>query len=414
MNRGRGSSKGGGDFEGRKILLIVTGGISAYKSAFLVRLFRRRGADVRVLMTDAATKFVTPLTFEVLSDNPVPLDMFARRDKPGVEHVELARWPDTIVVAPATADFMGKIALGLADDLPSCVICAAGCPVWLAPAMNDGMWENPAVRRNVDILINDGRNIIPPETGELACASSGPGRMASPERIVDSLGESSLARGLAGIRILVTAGRTEEALDPVRYITNRSTGRMGFELARTAKEMGGTVTLIHGAVDLDPPHADRVIRVTTAREMKRAVLKHFPSCDLLLMAAAVSDYKPARKSAAKIKRGGGPIKMELVPTTDILSSLETLKREDQIVAGFALEDSDGEKNAKKKGRKKKCDYIVLNMIGKDTGFGGDTNRITVFKGSRKVAESPLVSKREAARILLGTILKDKRIRETAG
>jgi phosphopantothenoylcysteine decarboxylase/phosphopantothenate--cysteine ligase len=409
MSRRRGSNRREGELEGRKILLIVSGGISAYKSAFLVRLFRRGGADVRVLLTDAAAKFVAPLTFEVLSGNPVPMDMFTPRENPVVEHVELARWPDRIVVAPATADFIGKIALGLADDLPSTVVCAARCPLWVAPAMNDGMWENPAVRRNIDILEKDGRRIIPPVSGELACASEGTGRMESPERIASIVGGSFEAGKLDGVRILVTAGRTEEGIDPVRYITNRSTGKMGFEIAAVAGAMGASVTLIHGAVDVEVPAAGEVISVGTAREMKRAVSRKFPSCDILIMAAAVSDYRPARKSGRKIKSGSGRLDIELVPTEDILSAVAQKKKDGQIITGFALEDKDGEANARRKARDKKCDYIVLNTISEETGFGSDTNRITILKGSRKIVETPLVTKREAARILIETLIGDKRI-----
>ena len=209
---------------GKKILCIVTGGIAAYKAAFLVRLLRRRGALVRVVMSEAATKFVTPLTFEALSANPVARDLFAPRDEPGVEHVELASWAERIVVAPATADFLAKAACGLADDLASTVLAAARCPVYLAPAMNSGMWENPAVKRNVASLMGDGRRFIEPGSGDLACGETGPGRMAEPEEIADALDRSFVPGALHSVRVLVTAGRTEEAIDAVRYVSNRSSG----------------------------------------------------------------------------------------------------------------------------------------------------------------------------------------------
>jgi phosphopantothenoylcysteine decarboxylase/phosphopantothenate--cysteine ligase len=410
----RSRSKGEGGLEGRKILLVVTGGISAYKSAFLVRMLVRSGAAVRVLMTEAAARFVTPLTFEVLSGNPVPMDMWVSRSEAPVEHVDLATWADAVVIAPATADFIAKVAGGIADDLPSTVVCASRCPVWLAPAMNDGMWDNPAVARNIGILTEDGRRVIEPGEGDLACGTRGAGRMAEPEEIVSRLGASFAPGPLAGVRVLVTAGRTEEEIDPARYISNRSSGRMGFALARRAAELGARVTLIHGPVDIAPPAVESVTRTVSAADMKRAVTKAFPRCDVLIMAAAVADYTPAKRSGEKIRREKGAMSLGLEPTEDILAGLAGRKKDGQVVVGFALESGDGEASARRKARSKGCDYLVLNMIGDGTGFGSDTNSVTVFKGTRKIAGTGLVTKREAASVILDILAGDSRVKKAAG
>ena len=410
MKSRRGISRRGATLHEKRILLIVTGGIAAYKAAYLVRLLRRDGALVRVVMSEAATEFVTPLTFEVLSGNPVSWDLFAPRNEPGVEHVELASWAERVVVAPATADILSKAAHGAADDLAGTVLAAARCPVLFAPAMNAGMWENPAVGRNLSILERDGRRIIEPGEGDLACGETGPGRMAEPEEIVEAIRASFAPLLLSGVRVLVTAGRTEEEIDDVRYISNRSSGRMGFALARAAVEMGAKVTLVHGSVDLAPPPVDRVERVVSAEDMRRKVAKAFPRCDILVMAAAVSDFTPAKRAAGKMERGGGKLELELEPTVDILASLGGKKKKNQIVVGFALESGDAERRAKKKIREKGCDYLVLNRIGEKTGFGVTTNRITLFKAARKILETGLVRKEEAATLVLEKIASDKRLK----
>lgn len=404
--KSRRRSRRSGGLTGKRILLIVTGGIAAYKSAFLVRLLKMGGAEVRVVMSEAATELVTPLTFEVLSGNPVPRDLFAPRDRPGVEHVELASWAELVVVAPATADFLAKAALGLGDDLASTVLLASRCHVFFAPAMNDAMWCNAAVQRNIRTLVGDGAGLIEPPSGELACGDLGPGRMAEPEEIVGAL-ESSFAPGdLEGVRILVTAGRTEEDIDAVRYISNRSSGRMGFAIAAAAKGRGAHVTLVHGPVDIDPPDVDSVKSVRTAAQMKSAVMRGFPKCDLLVMAAAVSDYTPDRKLVSKLRRTEGRFELGLRPTDDILASVAKKKRKGQIVVGFALETDDPERGARKKIREKGCDYLVLNVVGKETGFNVATNQITLFKGDRKIVTTPVITKEEAAAIILERIVAD--------
>jgi phosphopantothenoylcysteine decarboxylase/phosphopantothenate--cysteine ligase len=395
---------------GKNILLIVTGGIAAYKSAFLVRLITRGGGAVRVVMTDAAAAFVTPLTFEVLTGNPVYRDLFAPRSEPGVDHVDLAHWAERIIVAPATADFLARAAAGLADDLAATVLVASRCPVYFAPAMNDAMWRNPTVGRNIETLRRDGRRFIEPGAGDLACGDSGPGRMAEPERIVEVLAQSFAPGPLAGLRVLVTAGRTEEEIDPVRFISNRSSGRMGFALAARAADLGAAVTLIHGPVDVDAPAVDTVKRVGTAAEMKRAVMRAFPRCDLLIMAAAVADFTPARRAKGKMKRGDDGLSIELRPTPDILAAVGEKKTTNQVVVGFALETDDAERNAVAKAKRKGCDYIVLNRVGGRTGFAVSTNQVTLFKGGRRLLETPLVPKTDAASMILEALTSDKRLR----
>jgi phosphopantothenoylcysteine decarboxylase/phosphopantothenate--cysteine ligase len=412
MRNQRGKSSREGSLSGAKIVLVVTGGIAAYKTALLVRLLRCGGAEVRVVMSAAATEFVTPLTFEILSENPVAVDLFARRERPVAEHVALSKWADRVVVAPATADIIAKAALGVADEIASTVLLAARAPVMFAPAMNETMWANPAVRRNIATLAADGKIVLDPGSGALACGDVGPGRMAEPEDIAKAL-EASFAPGdLAGVRVLVTAGRTEEEIDPVRYITNRSSGRMGFAIARAARSRGAHVTLVHGPVDVPVPAVDAVRSVTTAAEMRRAATEAFARCDVCVMAAAVSDFTPVRRRADKIRRSGTSFALELRPTEDILSALGARKGA-RIVVGFALETEDGEANATRKAREKNCDYMVLNEPGKKTGFSVATNRITVFKGRKKLFATPLVSKDEAAALILDAVAADRRLKRSA-
>lgn len=386
---------------GRRILLVATGGISLYKSVYLVRLLVRGGARVRVVMTRAATRFVTPLTFETLSSNPVRVELFEQRGTPEVPHIDLAGWAERIIVAPATADFMAKMSSGIADDLASSVVCAAGCPVLLAPAMNEGMWLNPATQRNIKTLKEDKRVIIEPGSGELACGDTGRGRMTEPEEIKRRIASTFEDGGrLQGVRVLVTAGRTEEEIDSVRYISNRSSGKMGFAIAEQAMNMGAEVSLIHGPADFPPPRADTVTKVKTAAEMKEAVLKLFGGCDLLIMAAAVSDYTPRDPKEEKIKSDKEKLSLELEKTDDILALAGKRKSGNQRITGFALESSDGERKAVKKLEDKNCDFIVLNMIGEKSGFSVPTNKITIYGKSGKLLSTPVVSKEEAAGIIL--------------
>lgn len=409
MESKRRKSSPGGGLSGKRILLVVTGGIAAYKTALLVRLLRCGGAEVRVVMTPAAAKFVSPLTFEVLSENPVSTDMFAPRKHPALEHIELARWAERIVVAPATANIIAKAAAGIADSLASAVLVAARSPVMFAVGMNEAMWGNPAVRRNVERLAADGRIILSPGTGHLACGDVGAGRMMEPEEILEAIEKSFAPGDLAGVRFLVTAGRTEEEIDPVRFLSNRSSGRMGFAVARKARERGAFVALVHGAVDVAPPEADSIARVTSAAQLKRAVDRAFPRCDVLVMAAAVADFAPVKRERDKMKRAGKTLSLELRATPDILAGLKRTKKPDQIVVGFALETKDAEENALRKIREKGCDYLVLNSVGEGTGFAVETNRITILRGTKKLVTTPLISKDEAASIILDSIASDRRL-----
>jgi phosphopantothenoylcysteine decarboxylase/phosphopantothenate--cysteine ligase len=279
--------------------------------------------------------------------------------------------------------------------------------------MNDGMWDNPAVRRNIEALREDGRRIVEPGEGDLACGTRGAGRMAEPEEIAAAL-EASFGPGpMEGVRVLVTAGRTEEEIDSVRYISNRSSGKMGFAIARKAADLGADVTLIHGPVDVAPPAVKSVTRIKSAAELRKAVSKAFPKCDVLVMTAAVADYTPVKKSGEKLKRTGGKMSLELRSTDDILAGLGGKKKDSQVVVGFALESSGGESAAKKKAAAKGCDYMILNMIGGKTGFGSDTNDVTVYRKNRKIAGTGLVSKAEAAGAILDILAADPRVKKAA-
>ena len=383
-------------WEGRRILVGVTGGIAAYKAAELIRAIRRRGADVKVVMTEAATKFVSPLTFETLSGNEVSWKLFPER-KWDVGHVRLAEWAEVLVVAPATANFLGKAAGGVADDLLTTVVLAARCPVVVAPAMDAFMWANPVVQENVRKLKDLGYKFVGPEEGELASGLTGKGRLADLGRILDAIGEAlEDVRLLAGRKVLVTAGRTEEDIDPVRFITNRSTGKMGYALAEAARTMGAEVVLISGPTDLEVPWGVRVVRVRSAEEMRDAVLENFGWCDVLAMAAAVADFRPARVSPKKIKKEEGlVIKFERTP--DILAEVAKEKGE-RFVLGFAVETEDEVEGGKRKLWEKNLDLIVVNNpTVEGAGFGWDTNVATLIDRNGRVEELPRMSKRELAR-----------------
>lgn len=383
-------------WEGRRILVGVTGGIAAYKAAELIRAIRRRGADVKVVMTEAATKFVSPLTFETLSGNEVSWKLFPER-KWDVGHVRLAEWAEVLVVAPATANFLGKAAGGVADDLLTTVVLAARCPVVVAPAMDAFMWANPVVQENVRKLKDLGYKFVGPEEGELASGLTGKGRLADLGRILDAIGEAlEDVRLLAGRKVLVTAGRTEEDIDPVRLITNRSTGKMGYALAEAARTMGAEVVLVSGPTDLEVPWGVRVVRVRSAEEMRDAVLENFGWCDVLAMAAAVADFRPAKVSPKKIKKEEGLV-LKFERTPDILAEVAKEKGE-RFVLGFAVETEDEVEGGKRKLREKNLDLIVVNNpTVEGAGFGWDTNVATLIDRNGRVEELPRMSKRELAR-----------------
>ncbi|HID10055.1 MAG TPA: bifunctional phosphopantothenoylcysteine decarboxylase/phosphopantothenate--cysteine ligase CoaBC [Candidatus Latescibacteria bacterium] len=383
-------------WEGRRVLVGVTGGIAAYKAAELVRGIRRRGAQVKVVMTRAATEFVSPLTFETLSGNEVSWELFPKGRRWEVGHIRLAEWAEVLVVAPATANFLGKAAGGIADDLLTTVVLAARCPVVVVPAMDAGMWANPVVQNNVEKLKELGHKFVGPEEGELASGLVGKGRLAKVERILEAVGEA-LAEGelLAGRRVLVTAGRTEEDLDPVRFLTNRSTGKMGYALAEVARRMGAEVVLVSGPTYLEVPWGVEVVRVRTTEEMRDAVLERFPGCDVLAMAAAVADFRPVRASPGKIRKQE-KFMLELEKTPDILAELAG-RKEGRVVVGFAVETEDEVERGREKLKGKNLDLIVVNNpLVEGAGFGWDTNVVTLIDCEGKVEELPKMSKRELA------------------
>jgi len=393
--------------KGKKIAVGLTGGIACYKVPYLVRALRKAEAEVVVIMTEAATKFITPLTLETVSDNPVAIEMFPDGEYVSTRHIDLAEWPDLHVIAPATANLLGKVANGICDDLLTTVICAAAGPVMIAPAMNVHMWANPITQANFERLKELGYLFVDPGEGEMACDDYGVGRMAEPDVIFDAItaffSRKSKKKVLTGKRFLVTAGATREPIDPVRFITNRSSGRMGYALAEAAVALGAETTLISGPVSLKPPPGVKLIAVESTAEMARTVKREFKKSDCLIMAAAPADYAPVSRAGQKIKKSSGALKLDLSPTVDILREIGKLKRDDQRVIGFALETEDGLANARRKLKEKNLDMIVLNSPGEQTGFDHDTNAVTVLMPGKKPASLPLASKMEIAGKLLDYI-----------
>ncbi len=398
----------------RRVLLGVCGGIAAYKAAPLVRALVKAGAHVQVVMTPAAHDFVTPLTLATLSGRPALTDLFTR-DGTGrwTDHVHLARWADLMIVAPATANTLAKMATGICDNLLlACYLSMEGgthgppSPIFVAPAMDLEMYHDPATRANLEALKQRGVRTIGPETGELASGFSGEGRMSEPEAIVDSIVGDLLSRSkLNGKRILVSAGGTQEPIDPVRYIGNRSTGKMGFALAEEAAARGARVELVCGPVQLttDRPGIVRT-DVTTAAEMAEACRGKAAGCDVVVMCAAVADFRPRAAAGRKIKKQDGPPTIELEPTEDILAGLGAQKRPGQVVVGFALETDNGLANAQGKLARKNADLLVLNnMADAGAGFGHDTNRVTILAPGTDPLELPLMPKPEVARAILDRI-----------
>jgi len=371
---------------GRRVLLGVTGGIAAYKAAELVRRLRERGADVQVVMTPAATRFVGPDTFAALTGRTVHSEVFERTE--AVLHVKLARWAEAAVVAPATANVIAKLALGLADDLLTSTLLEFGGPLVVAAAMHSGMYANPATSANLDVLRSRGVGIVGPVEGPLAAGDAGMGRMAEPEEIADAV-EQALGRGvpythidafheLEGRRVLVTAGPTHEPIDAVRFVGNRSSGRMGIAVAREAAGRGAAVTLVLGPTQLDPPEGIEVVRVETAEEMRRAVEAAYDDADAVVMAAAVADFRPMRSIEGKLKKDAGPPELNLEPTADILGELGRRKG-DRVLVGFAAETEDLEAEAERKRKDKNLDLVVVNRVGAPgTGFESDTNEAMIL------------------------------------
>ncbi len=389
-----------------RVLLGVTGGIAAYKSAEIVRRLRERGAEVQVVMTAGACRFVTPLTFQALSGRPVRTDLWDEAAEAAMGHIELARWADRILVAPATADFIGRLAHGLADDLLTTLCLATGAPVSIAPAMNRLMWANAATRANVELLRTRGIAILGPGEGDQACGETGPGRMLEPgelvQRLLSSTERAASRTGLlAGRKVLITAGPTRERIDPVRFITNRSSGKMGYAVAEAARDAGAEVVLVSGPVNLPAPAGVRRVCVETAEQMMAAVVADLPGTEVFIAAAAVSDYRPVQVSAEKIKKTSDSLLLALSRTPDILATVAAGSPR-PFVVGFAAETQNVERNALAKLEGKRLDMIAANQVGDGLAFDCDDNALTVYwRGERR--ELPRAGKAELAARLIGVI-----------
>jgi len=385
------------ELSGKRIVLGVTGGIAAYKAAELVRLLGKQGAEVQVAMTEGATHFVTATTFQALSGRPVYLDQWDARMPNAMAHIDLSRQADLILVAPASADFLARIAHGMADDLLSTMVLARDCPLLVAPAMNRQMWENPATQRNVALLQGDGVAILGPASGEQACGEVGAGRMLEPEELLEEVIAFFTPKVLAGKQVLITAGPTFEAIDPVRGITNLSSGRMGYAIARAARQAGAQVTLVSGPVGFSAPIGVDRVNVSSALEMHAAVMARAADADIFIGVAAVADYRVAKAAEHKLKKDGGGIPpIELVENPDILAEVAALK-DGPFCVGFAAESRNLEEYAQAKRRKKKIPLIAGNLI--QDGFGGDDNRLVLFDdaGAHPLPPAP---KSELARQLI--------------
>jgi phosphopantothenoylcysteine decarboxylase/phosphopantothenate--cysteine ligase len=392
---------------GKKIIVGVSGSIAAYKSALLVRLLAKEGVEVKVVMTSAAKDFITPLTLATLSKNSVLID-FIKDDQGGWNnHVELGLWADAMVIAPASANTLAKMANGICDNLLSAVYLSARCPVFFAPAMDLDMLQHPSTKSNIDRLISFGNHQIMPAFGELASGLVGTGRMAEPEEIVGVLNRFfSTDKRLLGKKALVTAGPTHEALDPVRFIGNNSSGKMGFAIAEELANMGADVELVVGPTYLSV-YSDKVkvTRVTSAEDMYNACVSHFPSSDITVLSAAVADYRPVHKADQKIKKSESSMTIELIKTRDIAAELGKQKKANQFVVGFALETENETANAEKKIVAKNFDLIVLNSLNdKGAGFAHDTNKVTLIDRAGRKKEFPLKSKKDVAKDIVNAIV----------
>jgi len=385
-----------------RILLGVTGGIAAYKSAELVRRLKERGADVQVVMTAGAQHFVTPLTFQALSGRPVRSDLWDEAAEAAMGHIELARWPDRILVAPASADFLARLAHGLANDLLTTLCLATDVPLRVAPAMNRLMWANPATQANVAALRARGVEVLGPAAGEQACGETGPGRMVEPGELADLiLAGPAVAGVLRGRKVIVTAGPTRERIDPVRFITNRSSGKMGYAVAEAARDAGAEVVLVTGPVNVPAPRGITCVNVETAEQMMGAVNAHLPGADIFIAAAAVSDYRPVQISAEKIKKTSESMVLSLTRTPDILATVAAGSPR-PFVVGFAAETQNVERNALTKLESKRLDMIAANRVGDGLAFDCDDNALTVYwPGGRR--ELPRASKSRLAADLIGVI-----------
>jgi len=387
-----------------RVLLGVTGGIAAYKSPDLVRRLIERGADVQVVMTGAAQRFVSPMSFQAVSGRPTRSDLWDDTAEAAMGHIELARWAQVVLIAPASADFIARLACGRADDLLATLCLATEAPIVLAPAMNRVMWANKATQANVGTLISRGIRILGPDSGNQACGEVGAGRMWEPVKLAESLLEAPANAGLlAGLNVLITAGPTREHLDPVRYLTNRSSGKMGFAVAAAAREAGAHVTIVTGPVQLPTPTGITRIDVESARDMYAAVHRQVADADVFIAAAAVADFQPVAVAKQKIKKQGVSVKLDLEPAPDIIKSVADMAKRPYVV-GFAAETNDVEENARIKLKRKKLDMIAANQVGDGIAFDCDDNALTVIwpGGKVEVARGPKI---EVARQLVALIAR---------
>lgn len=395
----------------RCVCVGVSGGIAAYKALDVVSALRKKDIDVRVIMTESATKFVTPLPFQSLSQNMVVTDMFAEPKAFEIQHISLAKRADVFLVAPATANIIGKVANGIADDMLSTTIMATKAKVIFAPAMNTNMYENPIVQENIKKLKKLGYEFIEPSSGVLACGDNGKGKLADVntiiEKVLKELDNKYLPKDLLGKNVLISAGPTRANIDPVRFITNKSTGKMGYEIAKEARDRGANVTLVSGPTNLNPPSGVNVINVITNEEMKNAILEYYDNSDIVIKSAAVADYKIENYSNKKIKKGDEDLVLTFVRDNDILKILGENKKH-QILVGFAAESNDVIENAKKKLKNKNLDYIVANDItSNDTGFASDDNKVIIFSKDGEEIYLEKMTKRKVASKIFETILRKR-------
>lgn len=397
---------------GKKILLCVTGGIAVYKAAALTSKLTQAGAQVKVILSESAAKFVAPLTFQALSRHDVYTDTFDEKDSKVIAHIDLADWADLILVAPATANVIGKLANGIADNMITTTLLAASSPIWIAPAMNVHMYSHPAVQKNIETLYRFGCRFIEPSEGYLACGYVGKGRLEEPEKITETIGEffKPSRLELTGRKVVITAGPTREKIDPVRYITNHSSGKMGYAIAEAAVSAGAEVVLISGPVTINAPAGLKLIKVESAEEMYQAAISEFDHADVVIKTAAVSDYRPKVTSVQKMKKQPGDELLELERTKDILFELGQKKKK-QILIGFAAETEQVDEYAQGKLKRKNADLIVANNVtAEGAGFGTDTNIVTFFKKDGSSEKLPLMAKKDVAVKILeeaAILLKDE-------
>ena len=392
--------------ENKCIIVGITGGIAVYKICYLVSSLKKQGYDVHVLMSKEAQEFVTPLTFQTLSNNKVITDMFTTDYTPDVHHVSLAKKADLFVIAPATANVIAKVANGIADDMLTTTVMATTGKVLIAPAMNTNMYRNPILQRNISILKELGYNFVDPDSGRLACGDIGEGKLASPEKIVDAVVDlfNEDKKDLLGKKIMITAGPTVESIDPVRYLTNRSTGKMGYAIAKMAANRGADVTLVSGPTNIEPPsNIKKLIKVQSAKDMYDAIIDNFDENQVIIKSAAVADYKPKNYSDKKIKKSNDDLIIELDRNKDIAYELGKIKK-NKILVGFAAETNDLIENAKGKISKKNLDFIVANDLTESgAGFGTDTNIVKIIDKDGNIAKYPQMKKDEVADVILDKV-----------